>query len=58
MVDFSLVMATLLNIGIFIYLVLSIFQLSYTSSGEFDASIRAKKQLVGLGIVEQMKLKA
>lgn len=42
---------TLLNLGIFIYLILTIFQL-ITLPVEFDASVRAKKQLVGLGIVE------
>ena len=42
---------TLLNLGILIYLVLTIFQL-ITLPVEFDASVRAKKQLVGLGIVE------
>ena len=47
---------TLLNLGIFIYLVLTIFQL-ITLPVEFDASVRAKKQLVGLGIVEQDELK-
>ena len=47
---------TLLNLGVFIYLVLTIFQL-ITLPVEFDASVRAKKQLVGLGIVEQDELK-
>lgn len=42
---------TLLNLGIFIYLILTVFQL-ITLPVEFDASVRAKKQLVGLGIVE------
>lgn len=43
--------STLIYLGIFIYLVLTIFQL-VTLPVEFDASIRAKKHLVGLGIVE------
>ena len=47
---------TVLNLGLFIYLVLTIFQL-ITLPVEFDASVRAKKQLVGLGIVEQDELK-
>jgi Zn-dependent membrane protease YugP len=42
-------------IGIFAYLVLTIFQL-VTLPVEFDASARAKKQLVGLGIVGQDEL--
>lgn len=42
-------------IGIFAYLVLTIFQL-VTLPVEFDASSRAKKQLVGLGIVDQDEL--
>lgn len=41
-----------INLGIAIYLVLTVFQL-VTLPVEFDASSRAKKQLVGLGIVEQ-----
>ena len=40
-----------LNIAILIYLILTIFQL-ITLPVEFDASIRAKKQLVGLGIID------
>lgn len=40
----------LLNIGIAIYLILTVFQL-VTLPVEFDASTRAKKQLVGLGII-------
>jgi len=40
-----------INIGIVIYLVLTIFQL-VTLPVEFDASKRAKAQLAGLGIVE------
>ena len=40
-----------INIGIAIYLVLTIFQL-VTLPVEFDASKRAKAQLAGLGIVE------
>ena len=46
----------LINLGIFIYLILTIFQL-ITLPVEFDASVRAKKQLVGLGIVEQDEIK-
>ncbi|NBB80305.1 MAG: peptidase [Verrucomicrobia bacterium] len=42
----------LLNLGILIYLVLTVFQL-VTLPVEFDASKRAKAQLVGLGIVER-----
>ena len=41
-----------INIGIAIYLVLTVFQL-VTLPVEFDASTRAKKQLVGLGIVDR-----
>ena len=41
-----------LMIGIFAYLVLTIFQL-VTLPVEFDASKRAKAQLVGLGIVDR-----
>ena len=41
-----------INLGIAIYLVLTIFQL-ITLPVEFDASSRAKKQLVGLGIADQ-----
>ncbi len=40
-----------INIGIAIYLVLTVFQL-VTLPVEFDASKRAKAQLAGLGIVE------
>ena len=47
---------TLINLGIFIYLVLTIFQL-ITLPVEFDASVRAKKQLVGLGIIEADEIK-
>ena len=46
----------LLNIGIFVYLVLTIFQL-ITLPVEFDASVRAKKQLIGLGIIEADEIK-
>ena len=46
----------LINLGIFIYLVLTIFQL-ITLPVEFDASVRAKKQLIGLGIVEADEIK-
>ncbi len=42
-------------IGIFAYLVLTVFQL-VTLPVEFDASARAKKQLVGLGIVDRDEL--
>jgi Zn-dependent membrane protease YugP len=41
-----------INLGIAIYIVLTIFQL-VTLPVEFDASKRAKAQLVGLGIVDQ-----
>ncbi len=41
-----------INLGIAIYLVLTVFQL-VTLPVEFDASSRAKKQLVGLGIADQ-----
>ncbi len=41
-----------INLGIAVYLVLTIFQL-VTLPVEFDASKRAKAQLVGLGIVEK-----
>ena len=44
-----------ITIGIFAYLVLTVFQL-VTLPVEFDASKRAKKQLVGLGIVGQDEL--
>jgi Zn-dependent membrane protease YugP len=44
-----------INIGIAIYLVLTVFQL-VTLPVEFDASTRAKKQLVGLGIVDRDEL--
>ena len=40
----------LINLGIMIYLVLTVFQL-VTLPVEFDASVRAKKQLTGLGII-------
>ena len=46
----------LLNIGIGVYLVLTVFQL-VTLPVEFDASNRAKAQLVGLGIVAEDELK-
>lgn len=42
----------LLNLGILVYLVLTVFQL-VTLPVEFDASKRAKAQLVGLGIVDR-----
>jgi Zn-dependent membrane protease YugP len=45
----------LLNLGIGVYLVLTIFQL-VTLPVEFDASKRAKLQLVDLGIVERDEL--
>jgi len=44
-----------ITIGIFAYLVLTVFQL-VTLPVEFDASKRAKKQLVGLGIIDQDEL--
>ena len=40
-----------ISVGIFAYLVLTVFQL-VTLPVEFDASSRAKKQLVGLGIID------
>ena len=46
----------LINLGILIYLVLTIFQL-ITLPVEFDASVRAKKQLVSLGIIEADEIK-
>ena len=46
----------LINLGIFVYLVLTIFQL-ITLPVEFDASVRAKKQLVSLGIIEADEIK-
>jgi Zn-dependent membrane protease YugP len=42
----------LITLGIVIYLILTIFQL-ITLPVEFDASKRAKAQLVGLGIIDQ-----
>lgn len=42
----------LINLGIAIYVILTIFQL-ITLPVEFDASKRAKAQLAGLGIIEQ-----
>jgi Zn-dependent membrane protease YugP len=47
--------AGLLKLGIAVYLVLTVFQL-VTLPVEFDASRRAKKQLVGLGIIDQDEL--
>ncbi|PXA03742.1 peptidase [Coraliomargarita sinensis] len=44
-----------INIGIAVYLVLTVFQL-VTLPVEFDASTRAKKQLVGLGIIDRDEL--
>ena len=44
-----------LMLGIFIYIILTIFQL-VTLPVEFDANKRAKAQLVNLGIVEQDEL--
>ena len=44
-----------INLGIAVYLVLTVFQL-VTLPVEFDASKRAKAQLVGLGIVDQDEL--
>ena len=46
----------LIKLGIFIYLVLTIFQL-ITLPVEFDASVRAKKYLIGLGIIEGDEIK-
>ena len=45
----------MINLGIMVYLVLTIFQL-VTLPVEFDASKRAKAQLVNLGIVERDEL--
>jgi len=45
----------MINLGILVYLVLTVFQL-VTLPVEFDASKRAKAQLVGLGIVDQDEL--
>ena len=45
-------MLGLIKLGVLVYLVLTIFQL-ITLPVEFDASKRAAKQLVGLGILEQ-----
>jgi Zn-dependent membrane protease YugP len=47
--------AMFINLGIAIYIVLTAFQL-ITLPVEFDASKRAKAQLVGLGIVDQDEL--
>lgn len=44
-----------ITIGIFAYLVLTVFQL-VTLPVEFDASKRAKAQLVGLGIIDRDEL--
>lgn len=46
----------LIQIAIFGYLVLTIFQL-ITLPVEFDASLRAKKHLLALGIIEQDEVK-
>ena len=45
----------MINLGIAVYLVLTVFQL-VTLPVEFDASKRAKAQLVNLGIVQQDEL--
>ena len=45
----------LITLGIAIYLILTVFQL-VTLPVEFDASKRAKAQLVGLGIIDQDEL--
>lgn len=42
----------LIKLGVLVYLVLTVFQL-ITLPVEFDASFRARKQLVGLGILQQ-----
>lgn len=47
--------AGLLKLGVVVYLILTVFQL-VTLPVEFDASKRAKAQLVGLGIVDQDEL--
>ncbi len=44
-----------INLGIIVYLILTLFQL-VTLPVEFDASKRAKVQLVGLGIIDQDEL--
>ncbi|MCG8526465.1 MAG: zinc metallopeptidase [Opitutales bacterium] len=48
-------MLGLIKLGIFVYLVLTVFQL-VTLPVEFDASRRAKKELAGLGIVTSDEL--
>ena len=48
-------MLGLIKLGIFVYLVLTVFQL-VTLPVEFDASRRAKKELAGLGIVTSGEL--
>lgn len=45
-------MLGLVKLGVLVYLVLTVFQL-VTLPVEFDASNRAKKQLVGLGIIDR-----
>ena len=45
----------LVKLGVFVYLILTVFQL-ITLPVEFDASARAKKELVGLGIVTDEEL--
>lgn len=45
----------MINVGIMVYLVLTVFQL-VTLPVEFDASKRAKAQLVNLGIIEEDEL--
>ncbi len=45
----------LVKLGVLIYLVLTLFQL-ITLPVEFDASARAKKELVGLGIIDDQEL--
>ncbi len=48
-------MLGLIKLGVLVYLVLTIFQL-IPLPVEFDASRRAKKELVGIGIIEQDEL--
>lgn len=45
----------LVKLGVLVYLILTVFQL-ITLPVEFDASARAKKELVGLGIVTDQEL--
>lgn len=49
-------MMGMVKLGVLVYSVLTVFQL-VTLPVEFDASRRAKKQLVGLGIIDRDELK-